>query len=315
MRILITGGCGFIGCNLIARLNAIGGFQIRVFDNESLGKREHLAGLDAEFVHGDIRDQAAVLAALDTIDAVVHLAADTRVIESIEKPAYNFEVNVVGSLNVLQAMRTRGIKHIVNASTGGAIIGEAVPPVHEKMVASPTSPYGASKLAVEGYCSAFTGSYGFKAISLRFSNVYGPRSFHKGSVVAAFLRQIMANETLTVYGDGNQTRDFVFVDDLCDGIIAGLKGDVAGVVQLGSGRPTSVNELIDAMKPVVAPHEVEVDYVGFRTGELVLTYCDIAKARSELGFQPNTSLAVGLGITWKWFNEHQAMRREPLLQN
>ena len=301
MRVLVTGGAGFIGTNLLARMDAVGGFETRVFDNESMGRREHLAGIDTEFLAGDLRDEAALTRALDGIEAVVHLAADTRVLDSIGNPRLNFEVNVQGSLNLLEAMRKTGVRRVVSASTGGAIIGDVEPPVHEAMVPRPLSPYGASKMAVEGYCSAYEGSYGLRAVSLRFSNVYGPRSFHKGSVVAAFFKRIGAGEEITVYGDGGQTRDFVYVEDLCDGIIAGLRGEATGAIQLGSGIPTTLNELLDAIRPVVAPHPVRVRYEAFRPGEVVNTYCDIAKARRELGFAPNTPLSEGLARTWAWF--------------
>ena len=301
MRLLITGGCGFVGANLIAYLNEAGGYDIRVFDNESLGRREHIAGMGAEFVKGDIRDRQAVDAALAGIDAVVHLAADTRVIDSIEDPALNFDVNVVGSFRLLEAMRAAGVSRLVNASTGGAILGEATPPVNEAMVPHPLSPYGAAKLAVEGYCSAFGASYGIKPVSLRFSNVYGPRSFHKGSVVAAFMKRILQDKALIVYGDGEQTRDYVFVDDLCAGIAAGLKTEDPGVYQLGSGIPMSINGLIEAISEVVAPRKLEVRYEPRRAGEVLQTWCDISRARAKLGYAPSTSLGDGLARTWDWF--------------
>ncbi|SEQ36756.1 UDP-glucose 4-epimerase [Faunimonas pinastri] len=301
MRILITGGCGFIGTNLVATLNGAGIHEVSVFDNESMGKREHLAGLKADFISGDLADPDAIHAALEGVDAVVHLAADTRVMDSIADPMFNMRSNVVGTLNLLEAMRARGIMRLVNASTGGAIVGEVEPPVHEEMVPRPASPYGASKLAVEGYCSAYAASYGLKALSLRFANVYGPRSFHKGSVVAAFFKTILAGRQPVVYGDGSQIRDFVFVEDLCRGILSGIERGASGVIQLGSGRPTSLNELLDTMRDVVAPRALEVDYQPFRPGEVVATYCDVSKARRELGFDPSTPLAHGLAQTWDWF--------------
>jgi UDP-glucose 4-epimerase len=301
MRVLITGGCGFVGANLIAQLNRAGGYAIRVFDNESLGKRQHIAGLEAEFVHGDIRDRPALDKALAGMDAVIHLAADTRVMDSIAAPAFNFDVNVVGSFRLLEAMRAAGITRLVNASTGGAILGETLPPVHEEMVPRPLSPYGAAKLAVEGYCSAFGASYGMKPVSLRFSNVYGPRSFHKGSVVAAFMKRILAGKPVIVYGDGEQTRDYVFVTDLCQGIVAGLTSAAPGVYQLGSGGPLSINGLIAAIAEVVAPHRMEVRFEPSRAGEVMQTWCDIAKARGELGYAPATTLGDGLAQTWAWF--------------
>ena len=222
--------------------------------------------------------------------------------DSIADPRLNMEVNVLGSLNVLEAMRSSTARVLVNASTGGAIVGEVEPPVHEEMVPRPISPYGASKLAVEGYCSAYMGSYGIRSLSLRFSNVYGPRSFHKGSVVAAFYKRLLEGGEITVYGDGSQVRDFVFVDDLCDGIIAGLRSEASGAIQLGSGRPTTVNELLDTMRPVVAPREVRVAYLPARSGEIHATYCDVSKARRDLGFEARTSLSDGLARTWAWFD-------------
>lgn len=305
MKILVTGGCGFIGANLVPLLEAQG-HAVRVLDSEVLGKREHLGAFAGEFLRGDIRDEATLDAALDGIEAVVHLAADTRVIESIADPALNFDVNAVGSFRLLEAMRRKGVRRLVNASTGGAIIGEAEPPVHEGMVPSPISPYGATKLAVEGLCSAWSGSYGFAALSLRFANVYGPRSFHKGSVVAAFCKRILSGEPLIVHGDGEQTRDFVFVEDLCQGIIAGLASCRSGVYQLGSGHPLSVNGLIAALRDVVGNSAIAVDYRPARAGEIERTWCDVSKARAELGFRPDTPLGVGLAATWAWFvGQHQ----------
>jgi UDP-glucose 4-epimerase len=298
--VLVTGGCGFVGANLVPRLEAAG-HEVRVLDSEVLGRREHLGVFRGEFISGDIRDPAALAAALSGVEAVVHLAADTRVIESIADPALNFDVNVVGSFRLLEAMRASGVRRLINASTGGAIIGEAAPPVHEEMVPRPISPYGATKLAVEGLCSAWSASYGMTALSLRFANVYGPRSHHKGSVVAAFMKQVLRDAPLVVYGDGEQTRDFVYVGDLCDGILRGIASGQSGVLQLGSGQPLSINALIAAIGEVVAPQPVRVDYRPARGGEILRTWCDIARARVQLGFAPDTPLRDGLAETWRWF--------------
>jgi UDP-glucose 4-epimerase len=306
MKVLITGGAGFIGTNLVARLRQMSDVYIRILDNETLGRREHLDGFDGEFIRGDITDRDALDRALEGMNTVVHLAADTRVMDSIINPAFNFAVNAHGTFSLLEAMRARGIKRLVNASTGGAILGEAQPPVHEEMVPRPLAPYGASKLTAEGYCSAYAGSYDFKALSLRFSNVYGPRSFHKGSVVAAFLKRVLMGEPLVVYGDGSQTRDFVFVDDLCQGIFSGMTADATGVIQLGSGQPFTVNKLIEEIRLVVAPRPVEVRYEPARRGEVHTTWCDIAKARRKLGFDPVTQLEEGLARTWRWFLDRTA---------
>jgi len=302
-RLLITGGCGFIGVNLIAALlRQDSNLNIRVYDNETLGTHKNLDEFDVEFIHGDIRDLDLLRRSLNDVDSVVHLAADTRVMDSIKNPLFNFEVNVQGTFGLLHAMRDAGVNSIINASTGGAILGEVPPPVHEGMLPEPHSPYGASKLAVEGYLCAFSHAYGFKATSLRFSNVYGPRSYHKGSVVAHFFKQILAGKDLVVYGDGSQTRDYVFVEDLCQGIIQALQSHLSGVFQLGSGQPTTINQLIELLRGVVGPsHPFRVIYEPFRPGEIVNTWCDIAKAQQGLGFEIRTPLDEGLKKTWSWF--------------
>lgn len=301
-NVLVTGGCGFVGANLLAAFRERNVRNIRILDNETGGKRAWIDEFNVDFLKGDIRDEKTLDAALDGIECVVHLAADTRVIDSIENPAFNWDVNVRGAFTLLEAMRRRKVSRIVNASTGGAILGEAPPPVNEDMPARPASPYGAAKLAVEGYCSAYAAAYGMQATSLRFSNVYGPRSYHKGSVVALFFRQILSGETLTVYGDGSQTRDYVYSEDLADGICRAMAEGVSGVYQLGTGIGTSLNELIDTMREIVGPdHPVNVEYADFRDGELRHTWCDISRARKAFSYAPGTSLRDGLAATWRWF--------------
>jgi UDP-glucose 4-epimerase len=303
-RVLITGGCGFIGSNLIELLRTHDNCEIRVLDNESSGSKSDVAQFDVDLICGDITDATDVAAALKGVDMVVHLAADTRVLDSIAAPEHNFRTNVAGTFNILSRMKDAGVTRIVNASTGGAILGEVEPPVHEEMAASPLAPYGASKLAAEGYCSAFSGAYGFSATSLRFSNVYGPRSYHKGSVVAHFFKQITAGKELVVYGDGTQTRDYVFVGDLCEGILLAMQSGQSGVFQLGTGIATTINELIDQFR-ILLGHEFQINvrYEPFRAGELRNTWCDIEKSRRAFGYDPQTRIASGLARTWSWFRE------------
>jgi UDP-glucose 4-epimerase len=303
--VLITGGCGFIGSNLVDYLTRTGGYRIRVIDNLSLGSKESISEYDINFIEGDILDETSVNKALDDVDSVIHLVAHTRVIESIDDPTLNFNTNVIGTYKLLEACRENGINNIINASTGGAILGEAPPPINENMVARPMSPYGASKLAAEGYCSAFNHSYGMKASSLRFSNVYGPRSYHKGSVVAHFFKEIIKGNDLVVYGDGTQTRDFVFIDDLCKGIIQALKADKPDVYQLGSGKPTSINQLIDLIKDVIQDkYSFDVIYKEPRQGEIAHTWTDITKARKYLDYDASMELVNGLELTWQWFTKY-----------
>jgi len=305
MNILITGGAGFIGLNLINSLKISGGYQIKVLDDFSLGSRAYLKEFDVEIIEGDVRSEAAVDQAMEGVDAVVHLAADTRVIESIENPDHNFKVNVDGTYNLLRSARSNNVKSFIFASTGGAILGNAQPPIHEQMLPKPISPYGASKLSGEAYCSAFSGSYGLKTVCLRFSNVYGPRSYHKGSVVAHFLKSIMAEKDLVIYGDGTQTRDYVYVGDICDGIIKALENEESGVYQLGTGIPTTINDLIQLIRETVKDdYPVKVCYADFRDGEVINSWCDIRKAQEKLDFIPAMSLNDGIKCTYEWFREN-----------
>ncbi|RJR39780.1 MAG: SDR family NAD(P)-dependent oxidoreductase [Deltaproteobacteria bacterium] len=304
---LVTGGAGFIGCNLIRQLVAPG-VHIRVLDNLSAGRAEDLDGLKVELMVGDIRDRQAVQRAMKGVDRVIHLAAHTNVIESIKHPEINLETNVQGTFNLLEASVSHGVQRFIFASTGGAILGDVTPPVHEEMVPHPLSPYGASKLAGEGYCSAFYGSYGLKTISLRFSNVYGPYSYRKGSVIALFFRQLLAGEGLTIYGDGEQTRDFVLVTNLCQAIVAALHAEApfGQAIQLGTGRETSINRLVSLMRQVVAEKDFPpVRYAPRRQGEVERNFVSISRAAEVLNFSPMTDLLSGLQQTWSWFQERK----------
>lgn len=300
--ILITGGSGFIGSNLVPLLMKKG-HKVFIYDlKEPRSLAIHSENL--EYIQGDIRDAGAMDKALSHANKVVHLAADTRVMDSIANPVFNFETNVLGTFNILEACRKHGIGNIAFASTGGAILGEKDPPINEEMFPTPTSPYGASKLFAEGYLSAYAASYDINFVALRFANVYGPLSYHKGSVVAHFIKQVLQNKPLTVYGDGTQLRDYIYVTDLCQGIINGLETDKPGVYQLGTGKPTSVNEIISILKDV-SGREFEVIYKDFRKGEIKNTYCNIAKANENLNFSPQVDIKQGIENTWKWFGENE----------
>jgi UDP-glucose 4-epimerase len=303
LKMMITGGCGFIGANLVRQIvERDRGEELAVLDNETMCAPESLPKVPLAYHKADVCDQAALTRAFAGCDAVIHLAANTRVIESIADPRLNFEVNARGTFNTLLAARDAGVKRVVLASTGGAILGDVSPPVHEGVVPQPMSPYGASKLAAEGYGHAFAGSYGMRVTMLRFSNVYGPLSYHKTSAVAHFFKQILNRQPITIYGDGSQTRDFVYVDDLCRGILQAIDADVAGVFQLGSGNPTSLSELLGAMQDIVGKDRwPKIHYVPWRTGEVRRVWCDISKSSRVFGFRPDTPLTEGLKTTWQWF--------------
>lgn len=299
---LVTGGCGFIGVNLVKKL-CDRGDSVRVFDNLSTGRQEDITSLGAQVIVGDVRDAKALSDVAKGADVVVHLAAHTRVIESITDPDLNFDVNVLGTMNVLQACRNTGVQKLVFASTGGAILGDQKPPVHEEMAPRPLSPYGAGKLAGEAYCSAFAGSFGLNTVALRFSNVYGPFSYHKGSVIAQYFRNLMQGRPLVVYGDGSQTRDFVYVEDLVEAVLLAEHIDTPGdVFQIASGCETSLNELIALIRQLAPDRDLNICYEPARHGEVSRNYAKIEKARKTFGYEPRVSLGEGLHRTWDWFN-------------
>jgi UDP-glucose 4-epimerase len=299
MKILVTGGAGFIGSNLVPHLAKLG-HEVLVLDNLSSGQPIPDARPQIRFRRGDFLDRDILGECLDGSEVVIHLAAMSGVMDSVADPAACFATNVEGTFRLLEMARRRGIKQFVNASTGGAILGEVAPPISEAMAPMPLSPYGASKLATEGFCSAYFGSYGLRCLSLRFSNIYGPHSAHKKSVVAAFIKRALSNEPLIVYGDGTQQRDYLYVGDLVHGISEAIHRGAIGTFQLGSGRPSSLLQLIQALETVCG-RRLEVTYEPRRSAEIHSTWCDISKARTEFGYAAPTTLADGLRQTWDWF--------------
>jgi UDP-glucose 4-epimerase len=313
MKVLVTGGAGFIGSNLVPFL-ADRGHAVAVIDDLSAGQEgpppfPH----GVEFHRGDFADRRIQAACLEGVDVVIHLAAMSGVIDSITDPDRCFDTNAAGTFRLLEAARCAKVKQFVNASTGGAILGEAMPPISESMAPAPLSPYGASKLATEGFCSAYSASYGLPCVSLRFSNIYGPGSAHKKSVVAAFIKHALNDQSLVVYGDGTQQRDYLFVGDLVRGIVAAFESRASGTFQLGSGRPTSLLELIGTLQDVAGRH-LDVKHEPRRAGEVHATWCDIGKARDTFGFAAPTALADGLRATWTWFSANAtSWRRQKVL--
>jgi UDP-glucose 4-epimerase len=297
---LITGGCGFVGSNLVPALLA-DGHDLRIVDDLSIGARASVAGHDVEVVEGDVRDAAAMERASAGVEAVIHLAASGNVTDSIADPLANFDINGRGTLVALQAAVRAGARRFVFASTGGALIGDAPAPVDESSLPRPISPYGASKLCGEGYCHAFRGSYGLETVALRFANVYGPRSDHKRGVVTSFVKRALAGEPLVIYGDGNATRDFIYVDDLCAGIAAALVSPAAGdVVHLASERETAIAELARLVLDVTGA-DVPVELVPRRRGEVERNFARARRAAELFGFEAAVSLEEGVARTVEWF--------------
>jgi UDP-glucose 4-epimerase len=303
-RILVTGGAGFVGATLVRQLTEAGQ-RVRVLDNYSTGDAAHLAGVDAEQIEGDIRDADALDAALAGVDAVVHLAAAGSVIMSIADPAANFDVNVLGTFRVLDAARRAGVERTVQASTGGALIGNATPPVDEFSLPKPISPYGASKLAGEGYAHAFAAAYGLRTVALRFANVYGPWSEKKQGVIQMFFRAIRAGEPLVIYGDGSASRDYTHVDDIARAIGLALDRDVPGgtVLHIASGVETTVRELADLCRAAAGAPDHPVEYRPARAGEVGRNFASYDLASKELGYAPSIAREEGIRRTWEWFTE------------
>jgi len=305
MKIFITGGCGFIGTNLTRMLIENSHF-VTIFDNLTTGNIENIKGLEnVDFIKGDIRDSKKVQECCAGHDAIIHLAAFGSVIDSVASPWENFEINVMGTLSVLDAAKNSDIRHIITASTGGALIGNAKPPVDENSVPRPISPYGASKLSGEGYCSAYANSYNLNITSLRFANVIGPYSWHKKGAVTAFMKSIITRDEIVIYGDGSATRDFLYVDDLCNGINLALNRKNHGykVYHLSGGEETSIKSLLDLIIVESGIQSIKIVKKDKRAGEVNRNFANYELAFNELGFKPKTELKLAISKTWKWFNE------------
>ena len=305
LGVLVTGGAGFVGATLVRRL-AASGYAVRVFDNYSTGDPAHLADVDAELVEGDIRDSAALGKALTGIQSVVHLAAAGSVVASVADPVANFEANVVGTFRVLDAARQAGVRRTVLASTGGALIGNATPPVSEESLPRPISPYGASKLAGEGYAHAFAKAYGLETVALRFANVYGPWSERKRGAMTLFFRALHSGEPIVIYGDGSASRDYTHVEDISSALQLALEGDVPGgtVLHIASGVETTVRELADLCREAAGLPDHPVEHQPRRPGEVERNFAAYDQARKVLGYQPSIGRAAGIASTWQWFQKY-----------
>lgn len=302
-RVLVTGGAGFVGATLVRQL--VGrGHTVRVLDDYSTGHPSHLAGVDAELVEGDIRDEATLDKAMAGLDSVIHLAAAGSVIKSIEDPFANFDVNVLGTFRVLDAARRAGIERTVQASTGGALIGDATPPVDETSLPKPISPYGASKLAGEGYAHAFAKSYGLRTIAIRFANVYGPWSARKRGALNVFFEALHDGTPIPIYGDGSSSRDYTHVDDISTALRLALEdADVPGgtVLHAASGVETTVAELADLCRVAAGLPDHPVEYRPARPGEVGRNFATYELARKVLGYSPTIAREDGIRRTWEWF--------------
>jgi len=329
-NILVTGGCGFVGTSIVRYLNKSSKYNIRILDNLSTSIDLDQSGLDfnqksveglaetidsLELVVGDIRSYDCVMKSLAGIDAVIHLAAQTGVIPSVEKPHEDMEINVAGTLNILEASRRNNVDKVIIASSSAPLGEQSHLPLNEECLPNPMAPYGASKLASEAYARVYNSSYGLKTVIFRFSNLYGPYSYHKGSVISQFIKAILNKEALHVFGNGQQTRDFIYVDDLCRAHEIALELDVGGeIFHLASGTSSSVNDVIQLLRDIVSESGYELPNVVYepeRSGEIRDSYSDITKAANVLGFEPEIDLSAGLRKSWEWFCHNQAQFTSP----
>jgi UDP-glucose 4-epimerase len=306
MKALVTGGAGFIGSNLSDALLARGD-EVIVVDDLSTGKRENLDGAlaaGAKLVEADIRDRAALeqLAAAEKPEVIFHLAAQIDVRKSIADPAFDASINVGGTANVLEAARVAGTRRVVFSSTGGAIYGEGEGqqlPLAEDAPLAPEAPYGQSKFAGEGYLSLYERLYGLSTIPLRLGNVYGPRQDPLGEagVIAIFCGKLRAGERPTVFGDGKQTRDYIYVGDVVSAMLAAAEAETSGPINIGTGIETDVLELVSALGELGGNGDFEPEFAPPRTGEVQRISIDPARAASKLGWRAEMDLKEGLGVT------------------
>jgi UDP-glucose 4-epimerase len=306
MQALVTGGAGFIGSNLVDALLARGD-AVTVVDDLSTGRRQNLdsaLAAGAELLEIDIRDGEALRDAVAERrpDAIFHLAAQIDVRKSVADPAFDAAVNVGGTANVLEAARTAGCDRVVFSSTGGAIYGEGQGkplPLPEATPPAPMSPYGQSKFAGEGYLALYERLYGISGVALRLGNVYGPRQDPLGEagVIAMFCGRLQAGDRPTVYGDGKQTRDYVYVGDVVAAMLAAAESEATGPINVGTGVETDVLELVDRLAALTNAEGFDPEMAPPRPGEVQAISIDPGRAGRDLRWEARTDLDTGLRLT------------------
>lgn len=308
MKILITGGAGFIGSHLVRALLGRGD-TVRVLDNFFSGRRNNLAGLEVELIEGDIINAEVVQRAMTGMTHVLHQAAVPSVPRSIADPLNSDAVNVVGTLNVLIAARDLGLQRVVFASSS-SVYGEAfIGAKREDLPLYPLSPYGVSKLAAEKYSAAFYTVYGLETVALRYFNVFGPRQdpcSEYAAVIPKFIQALLEECRPTIYGDGEQTRDFTYVENVVQANLLALEApSVAGqVFNIATGNEISLNHFVRTLAEI-SGQEFQPDYTAPRKGDIRHSVADISKARESLAYSPFMDFGEGLALTLQWYREHR----------
>jgi len=304
MKALVIGGAGFIGSNIVHE-GLKRGYRITVFDNLSTGYLENLDGLKVEFIHGDILDAEHLLKITPSHQAVFHLAASVGNIKSIENPIEDFQINYQGTLNVLEASVKANINAIIYSSSAAGYGEPNVVPINEEHALHPNSPYGISKMAAEMLALYFQKYYEINVSCLRYFNAYGvnQRYDQYGNVIPIFFHQLLANKPLTVYGDGNQTRDFINVKDIAIANWNIFENEVNGYYNIATGNGTTINQLIEILESITGK-KLEVIYEPPRKGEVIHSYADINKAMNKFNYSPSVPLYRGIQEYLEWFNSN-----------
>ena len=310
-KYLVTGGAGFIGCNLV-RYILDKGHDVIVLDNLATGKMENLTDIldKIEFIEGDIRDRTTVDRAVAGCAAVFHEAALGSVPRSVEDPVTSHDVNVSGTVTVLEATRAAGIKRLIFAASSSAYGDQDESPKHEGMMPRPISPYAANKLACEMYLRAYASVYGMETMGLRYFNVFGPHQDPNGAyaaVIPAFVSMLLKGTAPTVYGNGEQSRDFCYVDNVCEAnwLAANAPAEVCNgqVVNIACHHETSLNQILDKLKELLGTN-IEAVYTDMRAGDVMNSLANITRAKEAIGYEPLVYFEEGLEKAIGWYKEN-----------
>lgn len=302
-KCLVTGGAGFIGSNLVDALIERGD-EVVIIDDLSTGKREYV-NERAKFYEVDINsDQVADIFNNEKIDCVFHLAAQIDVRKSVTDPMFDNYVNAQGSFNIFKKAAEAGVKKVIFVTTGGALYGDCIAPATEENLVRPNAPYGIHKYAAEGYLEVFRETHGLKSCILRLANVYGPRQYKGGEcgVVGIFTFNHANKEKSYLFGDGSKTRDYVFVDDVVRAIVSVFDNAIEGVYNIGTGRETSILEIIAAIKKTTG-EEFDYEQKDDRPGEVQRSVLSYAKAKRDMSWEPQVDLEAGIKKTFDWLNK------------
>ena len=312
---LVTGGAGFIGSHIASTL-AASGARVRIIDDLSTGYRENVDEIkgDVDFVHGSLADEGSLNKAIEDVELVFHEAAIPSVPRSVENPRQTHIASVDSTFSLLLAAKENKVRRVVYAASSSAYGDQPTLPKTETMLPEPLSPYAVAKLVGEHYCQVFTRVYGLETVSLRYFNVFGPRqdpSSQYSGVISRFISALLSNETPVIYGDGEQSRDFTYIDNVVEANLKAAESTeaVGQVINIANGERISLNELLRVLKDVTGKTDVVADYQPPRAGDVKHSLADISRARELLGFEPKVDLRNGLSLTIDWWKNSRFARQ------